>query len=63
MLHSELNWKNLCLPEDILFTPNQVKEAVSDLKVGKSYGYDTLYAEHFKYARHTINVLLSFIFQ
>ena len=27
-LHSELNWKNLRLSKDTLFTPNQIKEAV-----------------------------------
>jgi hypothetical protein len=49
------------LPEHVI-TPDNVKEAVRDLKYNKAPGYDSLNAEHFKYADSKINVLLSLFF-
>ena len=42
-------------------SPLDVKEAVNDLKKGKSAGLDNLTCEHFKYASNNLMVLLSIV--
>ena len=41
------------------FTPNDVHNALNDLKCGKSPGLDNLYAEHFKYASDELCILIA----
>jgi hypothetical protein len=42
--------------------PHDISDAISNLKHGKSVGYDLLAAEHYVYADYTLHVLLSLLF-
>ena len=45
-----------------LFTPVEIKSAIESLKGNKASGTDNVFAEHLKYARAKIHVLLSICF-
>jgi exonuclease III len=45
-----------------MFTYSDVKDAISDLKSGKSAGMDGLSSEHFKYADDRLYILFSLLF-
>jgi len=52
---------NLCASTDFSISSLDVKEAVKDLKKGKSPGLDNISSEHFKYASDKLYVLLSLV--
>lgn len=51
----------ICNTVDFEITPVDVKEAIKDLKSGKSAGLDNLTSEHFKYASDKLYVLLCLV--
>lgn len=52
-----------CVPDEFLISPLDVKEAVKNLKSGKSAGLDYLTSEHFKFASDRLYILLSIVFK
>ena len=48
--------------EFVRFSPNNVRDAIANLKNGKSAGHDNIQGEHLKFAHHTLSVYLSLLF-
>ena len=46
----------------ILFTPIDISNAFTSLKLGKACGVDGVSAEHFLYAHNVLHVILSLLF-
>ena len=46
----------------VRFSPNNVHDAIVNLKNGKSAGHDSIQGEHLKFAHHSLTVYLSLLF-